>query len=515
MKNAVGREIPEEIKGYGKTIPFKGVGKHIPSGRKASPPKKATYPTRTSKVVKSLEDAIKAVELKDGMSVSFHHHLRNGDRVVLQVVEAIDKLGIRNITLVPTALFPTHRELEKYIRKGTISRIYGNINGPLGRAISKGIMEYPVVFRSHGGRARAIEDGDLHIDVAFIAAPSADHYGNLNGVMGPSSCGSLGYAFTDAMFADQVVAITDNLVDFPLTPISIPQIYVDYVVEVEHLGDPKGIVSGTTRITRDPMRLKIAKNAADLIEASGLLKDGFSFQTGAGGISLAVARFVREKMIEKKIKGSFGLGGITSYFVKMLEDGIFKTLFDVQCFDLEAVRSLLRNNEHIEISASFYANPHNAGCLVNKLDCVILGATEIDPSFNVNVNTEVDGALTHGTGGHSDTAAGSKLTIIVSPLIRGRIPTVVESVLTVTTPGETIDAFVCEYGIAINPRRKDLLEKAKEAKLPVVSIEELLDKAIKLVGKPEPLRLKDQIIGVIEYRDGTIIDVVYGIEDEP
>ena len=30
-----------------------------------------------------------------------------------------------------------------------------------------GIMENPVVIRSHGGRARAIAAGDVHIDVAF------------------------------------------------------------------------------------------------------------------------------------------------------------------------------------------------------------------------------------------------------------------------------------------------------------------------------------------------------------
>ena len=82
------------------------------------------------------------------------------------------------------------------------------------------------------------------------------------------------------------------------------------------------------------------------------------------------------------------------------------------------------------------------------LDVVILGATEVDTDFNANVNTEADGALLHGTGGHQDTAAGAKLTIIAQPLLRGRIPCVTDRVYSVTTPGEVIDAIVTEYGIA-------------------------------------------------------------------
>ena len=101
-------------------------------------------------------------------------------------------------------------------------------------------MENPVVIRSHGGRARAITAGDIHIDVAFLGAPSSDEYGNINGTQGKATCGSLGYAMIDAKYADQVVAITDSLVPYPNTPISIPQTDVDYVVVVDEIGDPKG-----------------------------------------------------------------------------------------------------------------------------------------------------------------------------------------------------------------------------------------------------------------------------------
>ena len=110
-------------------------------------------------------------------------------------------------------------------------------------------------------------------------------------------------------------------------------------------------------------------------------------------------------MLAQGIKGSFGCGGITGYFVDMLEEGYFRTLFDVQCFDLRAVESIGKNIMHREISADLYANPFNRGSVVNMLDCVILGATEVDVDFNVNVNTESNGYLLHNTGGHSDTAA--------------------------------------------------------------------------------------------------------------
>lgn len=139
-------------------------------------------------------------------------------------------------------------------------------------------------------------------------------YGQLLGQVRPSACGSLGYAFADAMKAKKVVVITDHLMDYPLTDASITEDYVDYVVNVPAIGDPLGIVSGTTRMPKDPIALKIADLAAQAIDASGLLKDGFSFQTGAGGASLAVAEYLKQIMLRKNIKGSFALGGITGLY---------------------------------------------------------------------------------------------------------------------------------------------------------------------------------------------------------
>ena len=306
-----------------------------------------------------------------------------------------------------------------------------------------------------------------------------------------------------------MVAITDNLQPYPIAPISISQVYADFVVCVDSIGDPAGIVSGSTKVTRDPLRLLIARYAAQLVEASPYFKNGISFQTGAGGIPLAVTAFLKEAMIRRKIKGSFGLGGITGYFVELLKEGLLEKLMDVQSFDLEAVRSIAENPNHIEISADWYANPWNAGAAVNMLDVVILGATEIDRNMNANVNTEADGALLHGIGGHQDTAAGAKLTIIAQPLLRGRIPCVTENVHCITTPGEVVDALVTEYGVTLNPRRTDLLDACKAAKnIPLVSIEELIARAERLSGPMDPIRNQDRIIGVVEWRDGTVIDVV-------
>lgn len=508
MKNVLGREIPEYIEGYGKVIPFEGAFKH--AGIKVKKEVKLNSVTpNDKKVLSNIEEVLDKVELKDGMTISFHHHLRNGDHVLNLVVAAIASRGIKNITLAASSLFPNNVPLIEHIKNGVITKIVTNyMSGPVAQEISRGILKTPVIMHTHGGRARAIESGDLHIDVAFIAAPTADTYGNINGLYGKSACGALGYAVADAECADKVVAITDNLVPYPACPIEISQIYVDYVVGVDSIGDPAGIVSGTTKITNDPVGLKIAKMANQVMVATGLVKDEMSFQTGAGGISLAVAAELKKYMKENEIVGSFASGGITGYLVDMFKEGLFKSLFDVQCFDLQAIESYVSSHKHQRMSASMYGNPDNKGAVVNNLDIVILGATEIDTNFNVNVTTGSDGAIMGGSGGHSDTAAGAKLTIIVTQLMKARLPIIVDSVTTVTTPGESIDVIVTERGIAVNPRRTDIIEKLKKTNLPIMTIDELKAIAEKMTGKPKAIELSDEIVAVIEYRDGSVIDVV-------
>jgi citrate lyase subunit alpha/citrate CoA-transferase len=509
--NSLGRELPESYAGR-VVVPYRDPYALTPTGRVAPRPLRRGNPG-SNKLLPSLRAAICASGLKDGMTIATHHSLRNGDYLLNQLVAEIAALGLKGIWIASSSVHPVHAEIIPHIRSGVIAGFQCGVNGLIGELASRGELTCPIVVRSHGGRARSVIEGSVHIDVAFIAAPCCDPQGNMNGYYGPSACGSLGYAQIDAQYADCVVAVTDNLVPFPAVPVAIPQTLVDFVVTVERLGDPSKIVSTTTRITTDPVGLQIASYASQVIEASGLLKDGFSFQTGSGGISLAVADKVRGAMRKEGIKGSFGCGGITGYFVDMLKEGLFSALMDVQCFDQEAVRSIGVNRAHQEISADQYANPFNAGAVVNSLDCVILGATEVDTAFNVNVNTESNGYLLHNTGGHSDTAAGAKLSIIVAPSIRGRLPIVKDRVTTITTPGETIGVVVTERGIAVNDRHGELKEELIRRKLPVKEIGELQREICRVTGTPRPLEFEDEVVALIEYRDGTIIDAVRRVKE--
>ena len=467
-----------------------------------------------NKLVSSIREAVELSGLRDGMTVSFHHHLRNGDYVLNMVMEQIAALGIKDLTVNASSLFDVHQPLADHIRNHVVTALQTDyMSAGLGREISRGLMEKPVEFRTHGGRPSDIAGGRTPIDVAFIAAPSADPMGNCTGKFGKSACGSLGYAIPDAMYAKKVVVITDNLVSYPLEGWSIPEIYVDYVVSVDAIGDPEGIVSGTTRITRDPVGLVMASYAAKVIERSGLLKDGFSFQTGAGGASLAAAGFLKDIMLEKGVQGSFGLGGITGYMVDMLQAGCFQSLLDVQCFDLKAVESLRSDPRHQEISALHYASPTQRSAVVDSLDVVILGATEIDTDFNVNVHTDSNGYIMGGSGGHSDTAAGAKLAMIIAPMFRARLPIVTDRVTCISTPGRDIDVLVTQGGIAVNPKNGELCRRLRDAGLPVIDIHDLKAKAESMTGTPRRLTKGDRPVAQVIGRDGGLLDTIYNVPE--
>ena len=460
-----------------------------------------------NKLSASIEKAIIDSGLKSGMTISFHHHLRNGDHVLNMVMDAIAKLGIRDLTVNASSLFDVHSPLKEHIKNGVVREILTDyMSAALGSFISEGNMEIPVKFRSHGGRPYDIIRGVTPIDVAFVAAPASDDMGNCTGKLGRSACGSLGYAMPDARNAKYTVVITDDLRPYPLTSWSIPETDVDSVVVVDSVGDPAGIVSGTTKITRDPVGLSMAQTAVDVIRASGLLKDGFSFQTGAGGASLAAAKFLKDVMVKEGVHGSFGLGGITGYLVDMLNEGCFESLMDVQCFDLKAVESIRTNPRHAEISADQYASPGAKSAVVDNLDVVILGATEIDTDFNVNVHTDSNGRIMGGSGGHSDTAAGAKLSMVIAPLSRARLPIVTDRVTTISTPGSTVDLLVTQKGVAVNPKDEELRLRLKDAGINVMDIRELKALAERISGVPEKPRFGEKIVADIIYRDGTVID---------
>lgn len=470
---------------------------------------------KSRKLKSNLRSAILDSGLKDGMTISFHHAFRGGDKVVNLVLDTIAQMGYKNLTLASSSLTGIHSPVVEHIKNGVVSKIYtSGIRGELGEAISHGLLKEPVHIHSHGGRVHLIKSGELDIDVAFIGVPCCDEFGNANGMNGKSRCGSLGYAKIDAQHARKVVMLTESIVGYPNHPASITQDLVDAVVEVEEVGDASKIGGGETRLTSNPRELLIAKRAADVIINSGYFKQDFSLQTGSGGASLAVTRFLENSMEKRGITAEFGLGGITSTMVSMHEKGLIRNLIDVQCFDSGAADSLARNPNHIEISANEYANPSSKGAVVDRLDVVILSALEIDVNFNVNVITGSDGVVRGASGGHCDAAAGANLAVIVAPLVRGRIPTVVEQVLNVVTPGQSIDVLVTDHGIAVNPRRPEVKERLLNAGLPVLDMEALVTRAQSLTGKAEPIEYDDQVVGYVRYRDGSVIDVIRKVKSE-
>lgn len=461
------------------------------------------------KLVASVEEAVRRVGLKDGMTISFHHGFREGDKTINMVVETLARMGFKDLTLASSSLVSANAPLIEHIRSGVIRRIYtSGMRGKLADAISHGLMDRPINIHSHGGRVALIQTGEISIDVAFLGVSACDAFGNANGISGKSHCGSLGYALVDAQFARNVVLLSEEIVAYPNAPASIRQDQVDWIVQVDQVGDPSKISVGAARATTNPRELLIARLSADVMEHGGFFADGFSMQTGTGGSATATARFLEHRMRAKGITAAWALGGITGGMVDLHKKGLIGRLLDTQSFDADAAASLAASPNHVEISTNVYANPVSKGAAVDRLDMVILSALEIDLDFNVNVLTGSDGVMRGASGGHSDTAAGANLSIVVAPLIRSRIPTVVKSVTTLVTPGETVGVLVTDHGIAVNPRRPELAQRLKSAGLPVTSIEDLYARAIALTGQPRPIEFLDKVVGIVRYRDGTVIDLV-------
>ena len=501
MINSLGRFVPDGYKAFNGSNDYKNNKINRINEKETS---------TNIQFLSSYSDLFDKLSITDNMTLSFHHHLRNGDYVLNVVCDEIKKRNLKNMNLAPSSIFPSYTTLKELVENGNVTDLSCDYaNGPVAKAISEGKLQGEFKMYTHGGRPLAIETGELPIDVAILAVPTVDKNGNGSGTIGKSACGSLGYAVADLKYAKKVVLVTDNLVD-SLEEYQLDGKYVDYVLKVDAIGDPAGIVSGTTKVTKDPVGLKIARLASAALDKIGVIKDGVSMQTGAGGTSLAVAFYVKKMMKERGIKGSFASGGITGYFVDMLEEGLFDELYDVQSFDLSAVNSTGKNKTHNLMSGSKYASCFDDN-IVDKLDFVILGATEIDLDFNVNVTTDSHGLIMGGSGGHSDTAHGAKITVITTNLIKARMPIIKEKVTTVTTPGEDVDILVTERGIAVNPKRVDILEKLKDSNLPVMPIEKLLELAYSITGTPAKKEQKGEPVGVVVYRDNTVIDTLYRI----
>ncbi|RFZ79724.1 citrate lyase subunit alpha [Lacrimispora amygdalina] len=514
MINAVGRDIPDEIlKATGKEV-FQGI--HYRDGytyKKDGPVTRCVSDNTKSKLADSIHDVLIKCNIKDGMTLGFHHHFREGDYIVNMVMEEVHRLGIKDITICASSLGKAHDPIVPYIEDGTITNIQSSgVRGKIGQAISSGKLKGLAIMRSHGGRVRAIESGETRIDIAFIGAPTCDDYGNCRGIGGKSNCGVLSYALVDGDYADQVVAITDCLVPFPNFPAHISMTKVDYVVVVDAIGNPEKIATGAAKPTTDMRKLMMADYCTRFVVNTPYFKDGFSYQTGVGGASIASTISLAKIMKERNIRMRFGVGGLTKPMCDLLANNQVDCLLDTQDFDLDAVESV-KDLKHFRISAGEYANPFNKGAVVNKLDFVILAALEVDVNFNCNVVVGSDGEITGAQGGHPDTAAGAKCAIVIVPLLQGRIPAVCTEVTAVTTPGESIDVVVTDYGIAINPKRQDLIDCMKGVDLPFKTIEELRDIAYSIAGEPEKVEFDDKVVGIIESRDGTILDVVRKVKE--
>ncbi|HOV11288.1 MAG TPA: citrate lyase subunit alpha [Bacteroidales bacterium] len=506
--NVLGRVVPTIINGK-PSVPFMGVGKYIPSGVKHAPPivSCVNYPADGNKTLPSLKEALIKCGIKDGMTISTHHHFRNGDLVAQQIFEIAAEMGVKDLMWFPSASFECHSPMIKFLEDGTIHHIEGSMNGPLGRFTSEGKMRGLGVLRSHGGRYQAIQDGDVHIDIAVIAAPTADAFGNATGDRGPAACGLLGFALADSQYADKVIVVTDNLVPFPCIPWQIHGNYVDYVVVLDQIGFPEKIVSGTTEITKSPDRLLLAEWTAQFCDEAGIIRDGFSFQAGAGGTALSIGIYFADILRQRGMKARFARGGSNKYLVQMLEEGLVDYILDGQTLDLDGVRSMRENPGHINTSPFTSYNYHGKGNFASMVDVVILGATEVDVNFNANVVTHSDGTLLHGIGGWQN-CLFSKCTILPVPLFRDRIPVIIDEVTTICGPGELIDVIVTERGIAINPLRTDLIEKIKYSSLPIKTIQQLKAEAEAICGVPEKVQFDDEIVAVIKWVDGTVIDSV-------
>lgn len=453
-----------------------------------------------------LVEVFGAFDIADGQTLSFHHHYRNGDRVMNAVLLLAQEIGLKNLTIAPSSIFPCHEVLVPLILDGTITNVVTDyMKGPFADCISDGKLDGVCLLQSHGGRARAVSTGELKIDVAFIGAAIGNTKGDLSGRQIEGGCGPLGYPAVDASVANYTVGLVHKVTEDELPLVDIPGKFVDGILHFDNPGAATGIKSGATVPSKSPATKKIANLVVGCIEAVGLLQNGVSIQSGAGGHSLAAVADIGHRMRQKGVKGSFISGGITEAHVTLLQECLFDEIRDVQCFDLEAVRSSFENPNHFMMTADEYANPLRDDAYSNNLSVMLLGAVEIDENFDVNVVTGGNGRVLGGPGGHPDTAEGAKLTIVTTELVAGGFAKLVSDVRTVTTLGQHIDLIATDHGVVVNHAREDLKSTLTRAGIPIAEFEDLRTVAsANATSQPTPPAMKPTIL--IESRNGLILD---------
>ena len=485
----------------------------------------APIPHRGNKV--TTLDAVMEL-IQDGDTISYPHYYRTGDKGLQMVVEALRRHGKRGIILYGNAFFDnTDPWLIEAFADGILAGLYGNPYRKLGGHIMQGALKpWVSVGTSHGNRVRKLQTGEVHIKVAFGPVAMADRFGNASGCMGKPEhyCGPLGLFLADTEYADYTCLLAGTVADKTIGPASLSMENVDFVVPVETPGLAEAIGSGTLdleRIRANKFNSVVAANVTRVMQAADVIQPGMDFQVGSGA-GLIVLDNIRSMLRERGIRANLSIGGITSLHQDMFDEGLVDKLMHGQLFEPSerVVGSLLNDARHIDISAGYYASVAVKECLVNQLDVAVLSALEIDREFNVNTVC-ANGRIIGGIGGGQDVAAGADLTIMFLPLATGKdgkgFPKIVDQVYTRTTPGEVIDVVVTEEYAAVNPasassRRQAVIDNAEKAGLKLVSMEELHEKSIAKASEfgtlPVRQETTDEVLHLIEWRDGTVLDMI-------
>ncbi len=461
---------------------------------------------QSDKQLANLSAAFDRFDIGDGAVLSFHHHYRNGDQLMNAVLEEAARRGLRGLTIAPSSLFPVHAPLAAHINSGVIGDVITDYaKGAVTDAMLSSALRGPALLQSHGGRARAISTGELKIDVAFVGASLAQADGACTGRGGALPCGPLGYAMVDTAFARRTVVCSHEITVGTIPHTDIPAQQVDAVIPFPNPGEVSGIASDTTLASQTPQARQIGDLVAQVIAATGLMRDGLSLQTGAGGYSLSAVTVIGHAMAHAGVRGSFLSGGITGSHVALQQAGLFERIHDVQCFDGGAVQSSITNPDHLAMSAAQYASPLMPDAVVNGLGVMILGAVEVDSQFNVNVTIGGDGRLIGGPGGHPDAAQGAALTIVTTGLTAGGFAKLVDHARGVTTHGKSVDVIVTDQGIAVNPRRPDIASDLRRAGIDVSTFAQLSELALDAAQRSrcEPAKVPRLLI---EDRAGGLLD---------
>ncbi|MEW5924759.1 MAG: citrate lyase subunit alpha, partial [Candidatus Zixiibacteriota bacterium] len=466
--------------------------------------------------------------ITDGDTISYPHYYRTGDLGLKMVVEKLRQTGKRDIKIYGNAFFDNVDPwLIDAIHDGIITGLYGNPYRKLGECITAGdLLPAVSVGFSHGNRVRKLQTGEIGIKVAFAPVPIADVYGNANGLLGKPEqlCGPVGLVAADTEYAEYVCLLAGTISETVVLPTPITMGRVDFVIPVDCPGLNAGIGSGTIDMDKarsNPFNTMVADNVTKVIKASGVVKNDFGFQVGSGA-GLLILENIRNMLLEEKIRANFAIGGCTMMHVDMLDDGTLYQLMHGQLFQPSPhmFESLLNHPRHHEIDVNYYASVASKECAVNLLDLAVLSTLEVDLDFNLNTVC-AGGRIIGGIGGGQDVAAGAELTIIFMPLATGKngkgFPKVVEKVYTRTTPGEVIDVIVTEEYAVVNPKspsryKQAIIDRAEEFGVNLVSIEELhrksFDRAHEFGDIPPTGETTDEVVHLIEWRDGTLLDVI-------